>query len=238
MAVQVEERRSFLDTPLTSLIAVDWEKVLLVTLLVLAIATRFWDLSARAWNHDEAIHTSWSHDLYVGKGYIHNPIYHPPLLYHLTALSFFLFGDTDFTARLPNAIFGIILVALPFFLRRWLGRRGWVLTSLMLLISPVVTYYSRFNRHDIYVEVFIVLMVLTIVKYLEERTARWLYAAGAILALAYTSMETTFIFTALFIYFLTGIFVYDWLRRRQPNANGPMHAIIAALFGLPFFAVY
>ncbi len=251
MAVQVEERRSVWDTPLTTLFTVDWEKVLLVALLVLAIATRFWDLGARSYNHDESIHTSWSHDLYVGKGYIHNPIYHGPLLYHLTAATFFLFGDTDVTGRVPNVLFGIILISLPFFFRKWLGRRGWIITSLLLLISPVVTYYSRFNRHDIYVEVFVVLMLLAIMKYFETRTlvddsvdpehqrsSRWLYAAAAILGFSYTAMETTFIFTALFAYFLTAVFTYDWLNQRQPEGKKVYHGVIAALVGIPFFAGY
>src|SRR5919201_5598755 len=136
MAVQVEERRSFWDTPLTTWIAVDWEKIILIALIVLAITTRFWDLGARSYNHDESIHTSESHDLYIGKGYIHNPIYHGPLLYHLTAATFFLLGDTDVTARVPNAVLGIVLVTLPYFFRRWLGRFGWITTSLILLISP------------------------------------------------------------------------------------------------------
>src|SRR5438552_10031468 len=98
MAVQIEERRSVWDTPLTSLIAFDWEKIILVGLLVLALVTRFWDLGARSYNHDESIHTDWAHNLYTGKGYIHDPIYHGPLLYHLTAAAFFLFGDNDVTA--------------------------------------------------------------------------------------------------------------------------------------------
>ncbi|MEW5717410.1 MAG: hypothetical protein AB1817_02165, partial [Chloroflexota bacterium] len=107
------EQKHFLDTPLSAVMKIDWERVLLVTLIALTILTRLWDLSYRAWNHDEAIHTDWSWNLYTGRGYQHNPIYHGPLLYHATALSFFLFGDNDTTARLPNARFGIVLVALP-----------------------------------------------------------------------------------------------------------------------------
>jgi uncharacterized protein (TIGR03663 family) len=249
MAAQVEERRSFWDTPVTSLIAVDWEKIILVVLIVLAVGSRFWELGARSYNHDESIHTSESYDLYTGKGYIHNPIFHGPLLYHLTAATFFLFGDTDVTGRVPNVVFGIILVALPFFFRKWLGRRGWVVTSLLLLISPSITYYSRFNRHDIYVEVFAVLLLLCILKYFEARAAvaagdaedkspRWLYATAAVLALSFTTMETTFIFTALFAYFMTAAFTFDWLRQRWPEANVTDQIIVSAIVGIPFFALY
>ena len=251
MAVQVEEKHSFWDTPITAFIAVDWEKLVLIVLILLAIGSRFWDLGARSYNHDESIHTSESYDLYVGKGYIHNPIFHGPLLYHLTAATFFLFGDSDVTGRVPNAVFGIVLLALPFFFRKWLGRRGWVVTSLLLLISPVVTYYSRFNRHDIYVEVFVVLMLLVILKYYEARAAenqetsepsrgsdRWLFAVAAVLAFSFTAMETTFIFTALFAYFLTAAFTLEWLKQRQPKGDRVSQTILAGTFGILFFAVH
>jgi uncharacterized protein (TIGR03663 family) len=249
MAARVDEGRSFWDTPVTALVAVDWEKVVLVVLILLAIGSRFWELGARSYNHDESIHTSESYDLYTGKGYIHNPIFHGPLLYHLTAATFFLFGDTDVTGRVPNVVFGIVLVSLPFFFRKWLGRRGWAITSLLLLISPAVTYYSRFNRHDIYVEVFAVLLLLTVLKYYQARTeaanaasddhsVRWLYAAATVLAFSFTMMETTFIFTALFAYFLTAAFMIDWLRHRRPDGNLTEQVAFAAILGIPFFAVY
>ncbi|MBI5649556.1 MAG: TIGR03663 family protein [Chloroflexi bacterium] len=173
--MQVEnERKSFLDTPVSAWLKLDWERALLIVIIAAAVLTRVWDLSYRAWNHDEAIHTDWSWNLYTGRGYQHNPIYHGPLLYHATAFVFFLLGDNDFSARLPNTTFGIILVILPFFFRKWLGRKGALVTAAMLLISPAVMYYSRFNRHDVYVELFVVLMALAIFKYFDERQDRWL----------------------------------------------------------------
>src|SRR5512139_2838629 len=115
----ISEQKSFLDKPLAAVLKIDWDRTLLIAILLLSLFTRLWDLSYRAWNHDEAIHTDWSWNLYTGRGYQHNPIYHGPLLYHVTALTFFLFGDNDVTGRLPNALFGMILVALPYFFRKW-----------------------------------------------------------------------------------------------------------------------
>jgi predicted membrane-bound mannosyltransferase/DNA-binding beta-propeller fold protein YncE len=230
------EHQSWLDTPLAAVMKVDWQRLLLIALIFLAVITRLWDLSYRAWNHDEAIHTDWSWNLYTGRGYQHNPIYHGPLLYHLTALSFFLLGDNDTTARLPNALFGIVLVALPYLFRKWLGRRGWVAVAAMLLISPALVYYSRFNRHDIYVELFVVLLALTIWKYLDERRQEWLIAAAALLALAYTAMETTFIFLAIFALFLCAHFTYAYLRPRVPWRKATV-ALCSACLGIPFFGV-
>lgn len=232
MSVQVQEQKqSVWDTPLTSLVRVNWDVVILVAILLIAIVTRFYDLGSAAWSHDEAIHTSWSNDLYSGKGYIHNPIYHGPLLYHATAFAFFVLGDNDFSARVMPVLFGLVLIAAPFFFRQWLGRRGWVITSLMFLISPVIAHYSRVDRHDIYVAACIVLLALAIIKYLTSRSANSLYFAAAMLALAFTAMETTFIFMALFGYFLASMYSYDLLQMRDPRSK-LLNAVLSAVFGL------
>lgn len=226
------DQKSFLDRPALS--RVNWEQILLLALIALAILTRLWDLSYRAWNHDEAIHTHWSWTLYTGRGYQHNPIYHGPFLYLFTAFTFFLFGDNDTSARLAPALFGIVLVALPYFFRRWLGKRGWLATAAMLLISPSVLYYSRFNRHDIYVELFTVLIALAIWKYFDERKEIWLIATAALLAFSYTAMETTFIFAAIFAEFLCAHFTFEYVRARvswKPFTTG----LFSAILGIPFF---
>lgn len=235
MSAQIQEPKSqsIWDTPLTALVKVNWDVVILVAILLIAAVTRFYDLSSAAWSHDEAIHTVWSNDLYSGKGYVHNPIYHGPLLYHMTALAFFVLGDSDFAARTMPVLFGLILIATPFLFRQWLGKRGWIITSLMFLISPVIAAYSRVDRHDIYVEVCVVLIALAIMKYLTARKAKWLYFAAAMLALSFTAMETTFIFMALFGYFLASAFTYDWFQQRAPDSRWA-NAALAAVFGLPF----
>lgn len=231
------ERKNFLDTPLFGTWKINWEHALLIALVVAAILTRFWDLSYRSYNHDESIHTDWSWNLYTGRGYQHNPIYHGPFLYLATALTFGLFGDNDVTGRLPNAIFGIVLVALPYFFRKWLGTKGALAASAMLLVSPAVLYYSRFNRHDIYVELFVVLIGLVIWRYFDDRRDIWLYAAAALLAFAYTSMETTFIFIALFAQFLCAHFTYEYLRPRVMWGDAAL-GLIAAFLGIPFFGIF
>lgn len=234
MSAQIEKsEQSIWDTPLAALMNINWDVALLVALLLIAALTRFYDLGSAAWSHDEAIHTHWSNDLYMGRGYIHNPIYHGPLLYHATALAFFVLGDNDFSARVMPVLFGLVLIATPFLFRQWLGKRGWALTSVMLLISPAVAAYSRVDRHDIYVEVFVVLLALAIMKYLTARKTNWLYFAVAMLAFAFTAMETTFIFMALFGYFLASAFTFDWFNQRMPEAKWSNMAL-ATFLGLPF----
>ena len=132
-----------LDRPVGSLVKWDWEKTLYALLIMLALVTRLWGLGDRVQSHDESIHTRYSWNLYSGRGFAHDPLMHGPLLFHATAFSYFLFGDNDYTARVPVALMGVALVAFPYLLRRWLGRTGALATSFLLLISPAITYYSR-----------------------------------------------------------------------------------------------
>ena len=118
------------DRRLADVVKLDWEKAAYLAILLLAIASRFWDLGARAMSFDETTHALYSYKLYTGEGFVHNPLMHGPFLFHANAFVFFLFGDNDYTARIVPALFGVLLVMSPLLLRRWpcgprhLPRRG------------------------------------------------------------------------------------------------------------------
>ncbi len=175
------------------MLSANWEIALYVLLAVVAVATRFWDLGARAMSHDESLHALYSWKLYDGQGYVHNPMMHGPFLFHINALFYFLFGANDYTARISPALFGVALVFTPYFLRRWLGRAGALVAALMLTISPSFLYYSRYIRNDIYVAVWTMLLILALFKYIDERRDKWLYFGAAVLSLSMATKENTYI---------------------------------------------
>lgn len=193
---------------------INWEVVVIVIILMAAIFTRFYDLGARAMSHDESLHTQFSYNLSEDGNFQHSPLMHGPILFHATALSYTLFGDNDFTARIYTSILGVLLVMSPLLFRRWLGRWGVILACLMLLISPVTLYYARYIRHDMPSIFSALLMIWGIMMYLsgpanQQRRAHWLYiiAVGMIWNLG--SKETAFIYIAI-----VGIFLFlYWVAR-------------------------
>ena len=208
----VEQRKGILETPLWTALNLDWEKVAYITLIVLALVLRLYGLGWRAMSHDESLHAQYSWQLYDGRGgYTHNPMMHGPYQFHITAVSFFLFGVNDATARLPAAISGVLAIGLIWFLRRWLGRKGALLAAVMMTISPLMLYYSRYIRNDMLDVLFVLITVWAIFRYLEEGQTRWLYLLAAALALNYTTKEVAFIYTGIFGLILLLRAIIEWV---------------------------
>ncbi len=175
-----------------------WERVLYIVILILAVLSRFYILGDRAISHDESIHTKFSWNLYNGDGFQHNPMMHGPLLFEATALIYAIFGVSDFTSRIFIALAGIGLVLSPVLFRKWLGQYGSLIASVMLLISPSISYYSRYIRHDIPLALTGILLLWVVFKYMEEGLPKWLYWLAAVFALMYTTKEASYIYTAIF----------------------------------------
>ncbi|HNT75322.1 MAG TPA: TIGR03663 family protein [Anaerolineae bacterium] len=193
---------------------VDLWKIIAVVILILAVVSRFYMLGERAVSHDETTHAKYSWNFYAGKGFQHDPLMHGTLLFEATALFYFLFGVSDFTARLYAALAGIALVIAPLLFHRWLGRRGALLASFMVLISPAITYYSRYTRHDIPLLLYMTLFLWTILRYLDEGKPKWLYGMAAFFPLMYATKENAYIYTAIFVVLLALPFAWQVFRAR------------------------
>ena len=224
------ERPGFLDRPLFGTVRITWGGALYVALIVFILMTRLWDLGSRAYSHDESIHAWESWKLVTGQGYTHSPTYHGPFAYHFTALFFALFGDNDVTGRLGAAIFGIALTILPLGLRKWLGTKGLLATTLLMAVSPVLMHRSRFIRHDQFNLVFNLVLFIAILRYLDRRKARDLYIAAAALALGFTTKETTFITYAIFGSFLALLLLaQSWHERARPWDDSALFDLIVVM---------
>src|SRR5688572_32242701 len=159
-------------------IALSWEALAFIGLVTLGFLLRLHGLGYRAYHHDESLHAVYSWYLYVGRGYVHDPLMHGPFQFHVNALVYFLFGDSDVTGRLAAVLFGTGIIALPYFLRAELGRWGAVATSVLFTISPAFLYFSRFTREDIYLAFFTLGMVVGLFGWIRTRNPRYLYFAS------------------------------------------------------------
>jgi len=228
-----------LDTPLLATITLNWELVLYAVILILAVTTRLYDLGARVMSHDESLHTLYAWNLYAGKGYQHDPLMHGPFLFHITALMYFLFGDNDFTARLAPALMGALLVILPYGFRPWLGRLGALAAAFMLLISPGILYYSRYIRHDIFISVWTVLMVLAFFQFIRTRGTRWLYVGAIAVALMLSTKELSYIHGFIGVTFILIAFMWENIPKNMRQiANYGLMGLLAMFLAFIVIAAY
>ena len=163
--------------PLNAILAraytLNWEVAFYVVLLVIAVLTRFIGLGDRVMSHDESLHVKYSHELMLNGNFQHTPLMHGPVLFHMTALNFFLFGDSDFSGRLYPAILGIIMIFMPKLLfERWLGKLGAAAAGIFITISPMLLYHHRYIREDTPAIFYTILMVYAMFAYIDGAVER------------------------------------------------------------------
>jgi uncharacterized protein (TIGR03663 family) len=244
---------------------VNWEIIFFVGIMALTLITRLWDLGSRAMHHDEAIHAYFTnyflqtgnYTTTAGFGGGYDPTYHGPFLYHIGALGFFLFGTNEAIARLMPALFGIVLVAMCWMMRPFIGRTAALVAALMVLLSPSLTYYSRSLRHDIYSLVGMFLLFISVLWFMRTHQPRWIYLGALGLIVSYASHELTFIVVFLFVLFLAiAAFAYNAFSGRARTSSrrysvdedvNPVRSALASLASqrwalvgavLLFFGVY
>src|SRR5450432_268132 len=212
--------------------AINWETIFYIGLFVVAVLSRFVNLGDRVMSHDESLHTNYSFGLYNTGRFEHTPLMHGPLLFHMTALMYFLFGASDFSARLYPAILGVILIFLPRLLfSRWLGKFGSAIASVGLLISPMVLFHNRYIREDTPSIFFTILMIYAIFAYLDgvkPRQFRWLILLCAGMVLSLASKEVAFMYVGIFGLIIT---IYWLLQVVQGIRRGTTAPVVGWILG-------
>ena len=143
-----ENQENWLDRPLLGGVTLKWSVIIFIVVVLIALVSRTAMLGSRVMSHDETSHVYFSWILDQGRGYSHDPVTHGPLQFHLIAFSYFLFGDSDFSARLPLAIASILSVVFLWNYRRYLGKVGWLVAAVLMVISPYMLYYGRYARNE------------------------------------------------------------------------------------------
>lgn len=165
--------------------------------VAMAAVLRFVALGDRPMHHDESLDAWFSWGIARGGPYEYDPAYHGPLRFFITSGFFRLLGEGETTARLLTASCGVGIVALVGALRRWLGNVGTLAAATMVALSPTMLYFARFGREDTPFAL-LELALLVIAASWLTRPAPWQpVAAGAVLAAAFATKETSFIVVAV-----------------------------------------
>jgi uncharacterized protein (TIGR03663 family) len=209
------------------------ERISYLILILLGLAMRLWDLDDRAFHHDESLHAFYSWRIVEGGIYQYNPLMHGPFQFFGSALLFFFLGDSDATARVLYALFGTLLIGMPWLLRDHISRIGALFTAVLLAFSPTLLYFSRFARNDILMVVWTFGMVVAIWRYRSREEHRYLYYLAVFMALAFVTKETIYLTLFGLVGALSFVTVYDWFNgrrdRRSLTRTLPLLVVITTL---------
>ncbi len=226
----MEQKQNWIERPIhPALPKFTNELALFVIVILAALVTRFYNLGIRVMSHDESLHTYFSWLLYQGRGYQHSPMMHGPFQFHIIALTYFLFGATDFTARIPSALFSVATVGMVWYWRRYLGKWGAIIAGALLVISPYMLFYGRYVRNESYVGFSGIVMLYAMLRHLESGGKKYLIIVAAALALHFASKETAFIYTAEALIFLAVYFIAQVTRSPWKNAEKDFRAFVISL---------
>lgn len=195
--------------------------VFAAVLLLAAIFTRFYRLGDRPLHHDESIHAFQSRTLERDGSWRYDPAYHGPFLYYANALVYKIAGATNTSARVLPALFGVGLLLFAIPLASWFGVEAAVVYAVLVLLSPHLTYFSRFIREDLYSLVFTFGTIVAFRKFLETDRSRWLTLSAVSFALAGATKENAYMTGVLFVVF--GLWVFAD-RALSPDRPGGLRA--------------
>ncbi len=188
--------------------------ILYLLIIILAIFLRFLALELRPLHHDEGVNGHFMLQFYRNGFYkydSHN--YHGPFIYYMALPFFALFRESIFSMRLVTALFGLGLIFLLLPLRKKIGDRAFLVSSLFIAISPTLVFYSRYFIHETF---FLFFTLATIVSFasLRENTNAiyWLFIS---IALLLATKEISFVILFFFLIFFIIISFNKKIRKQE-----------------------
>ncbi len=166
--------------------------------ILAAAALRLPGLDLRPMHADEAILADITGTLLETGSYRYDPRnFHGPALHYAAAVLAWLTGARTYAAlderllRAVPAVFGILLAAGPWLIRRGMGRRAAAGAVVLAAVSPAMVYYSRYYIPEM---VLVCATFGTIAcgwRYAWSRKAGWAAGCGCCAGLMWAAKETS-----------------------------------------------
>ena len=139
---------------------------------VIAAFLRFYQLGLKPFHHDEGVNGFFLTTLFRSDIYKYDPAnYHGPTLYYISLAFAKVFGLETIPVRASMAIFGVLMVVLALFLKRYIGRIGSLFAALFLALSPGMVFISRYFIHEILFVFLSLAIVVSVLYFIEKRKA-------------------------------------------------------------------
>jgi len=200
----------------------------IIAILLIAAILRIYDLPLVPLHHDEGVNGNFLVRLVREHAYKYDPEnYHGPTIYYLTAVIPWIlktvfgasasetYGLNTTTIRMVPALFGLGTIALILTLRRRLGTIATLTAALLLALSPGAVYLSRYYIHETLFVFFTLGVVVTALRFYDERNPVYLLLSAASLAMLFATKETAMISAGVLIIALVSTQLFFAFVRKQ-----------------------
>jgi 4-amino-4-deoxy-L-arabinose transferase-like glycosyltransferase len=156
-----------------------WLDILLIFLILMTTPLFFYKLGQSSLvNWDEAWYAGIARNILKSGDFLRlvwngRPFFdHPPAGFWWMVISFKIFGISNFSARLPSAVFGILTLISTYFLGRQLFNK-WVgfASAIALVSAPWFLYRARSGNLDIFLTFFFVFSIWLAIKSVKQKEA-------------------------------------------------------------------
>ena len=169
------------------------EIILIFSVFIIAFIIRIYELGDLGFNNDEAIYSGQAASLANYSEYQNQfSIFraHPLLLQFMISISFYIFGISEFTARIIPVLLGCGIIVISYFIAKYLyNRQTAILSSIILSFLPYHVIISKQVLVDVSMSFFFTLDLLLIVLYYRSPTILLLYGIGITTGLCFLSKE-------------------------------------------------
>ncbi|MEA9986450.1 MULTISPECIES: glycosyltransferase family 39 protein [Subtercola] len=213
-----------------------WERPALLGLLILTTLAYLWNLSNSGYANEfysaavQAGSQNWEAFLF-GSSDAGNSITvdKPPASLWIMALSVRAFGLSSFSILLPEALMGVLTVALVYVIvRRHFSPGAALIAGAVMASTPVAALMFRFNNPDALLVLLLTASVYFTLRAIESGRMRWLLLAGAMVGFGFLTKQLQ-----AFVILPPLVVAYAWaapipFRRRIGHLFAALGAVIVS----------
>ena len=175
-----------------------WKTLLVLLAVALGLGSlyRFTDLAKKPVHTDEANLALKTQEYWKSGTFEYDKVdHHGPFLHHVAKWMGSLRGWhaeslTEDQLRWVVAVCGLLLVLTPLLFLDVIGRTGAGVAALLLALSPMMTYYSRYYIMETPFVLLITLFIAMMWQWGKRKNKWWLLPAGVVLGLLHATKET------------------------------------------------
>jgi 4-amino-4-deoxy-L-arabinose transferase-like glycosyltransferase len=198
-----------------------WHRVALAAILCLSAFLNLFQLTEAGYGNGyyaaavKDMLTSWHNFFFVSfdAGFV--SVDKPPLGLWIQAASAYLFGFSGLSLLLPQAIAGVLSVALLYHLvSRVFGRVAGLVAALALAVTPVAVAVERTNNSDGLLTLTVLIATWAVIRSVESGRLRWLLVGAMLVGLGFNikMLEAYLVLPALYLFYVV-VSSVSWRRR-------------------------